>query len=141
MARWRSIAVRETANGPPRSRLTATATSCSPRARSRPSPTRPNPRFLLGHQAVLLGLHAAVGAEGAARAIEILAVRGVAHQVDPEPRGSHGKRDAPGALVHPAPVVRVQLVDEEGGLVLDGQEDIPDAVALHHGVLTAAEEQ
>src|SRR6478735_4814757 len=121
MVRWRSIAARETANGPPRSRLTATATSCSPPARSRPSPTRPDPRFLLGHQGVLLGLHAAVGAEGAARAIEILAVRGVAHQVNPEPRGSHGERDALGSLVHPAPVIRVQLVDEEGRLILDGE--------------------
>ncbi len=96
---------------------------------------------LLGHEAVLLDLHAGIGAEGAVRAVEILAVRGVAHQVNPEPRGSRGKRDALGSLVHPATVVRVQLVDEEGRLVLDREEDIPDAVALHRTVFPAAEEQ
>ena len=67
----------------------------------------------------MLDFHAAVGAERAARAVEVLAIRGIAHQVNSEPCGSRGKRDAVGSLVHPAAVVRVQFVDEEGRLDSD----------------------
>jgi hypothetical protein len=48
---------------------------------------RPDLAALLGHQAVALDRHAAVGAQGAARAIEVLAVRRIVHQVNPEPGG------------------------------------------------------
>ena len=40
---------------------------------------------VLAHEAVLLGLHAAVGAERAVRAVEELAILGIVHQVNPEP--------------------------------------------------------
>jgi hypothetical protein len=39
--------------------------------------------WLLGHQAVLLESHAAVGAERAACSVKILAICGVAHEVPP----------------------------------------------------------
>jgi hypothetical protein len=54
-----------------------------------------------GHQAVAVDLHAAVGEEGAAIAKESFALRGVSHQVKPEPRGKPGKIDAIGSLVRP----------------------------------------
>src|SRR4029079_13823569 len=93
------------------------------RTSSRPAAREVIELFLLGDQAVLLALHAAVGAEGAVWTVEILAVRGVAHQVSPEPRRRHGKRDALGALVHPPPMVRGQLVDEEGRLGREREEE------------------
>ena len=61
--------------------------------------------------------------------------------MNPEPCGGRGKRDALGSLVHPATVVRVQFVEEEGWLVLDREEGVPDTGALHRSVFPTAEEQ
>jgi len=97
-----------------------------PQQKDRPVVPRSGCPQSLGHQAVLLDLDAVVGAERAVRSVEIPAIRRVIHQVNSEPCGSHGKGDAAWSLVHPAPVVRVEFVDEEGRLVGDREEGAPD---------------
>ena len=96
---------------------------------------------LLGHKTVLLNLHAGIGAECAVRAIEIFAVLGIIHQVNPEPRGSRRKRDATGTLIYPTAVIRVSFVYKEGWLVRDRTEGILNTIARHSTIIPSAEKQ
>src|SRR5690242_18607543 len=79
--------------------------------RRRAGDTASRSRLSLSEQAVALDRDAIVRAELAARAVEVCAVRGVIHQLHPEPRregedvGSLGP-----VLIQPTAVVRAEVV-------------------------------
>src|SRR5690606_4988866 len=96
---------------------------------------------LFVHKAILLYFHTIVFAEGAVRSVEIFTVCSVVHQMNSEPGCSRAKRDTIGSLVHPASVVRLLLVNENGRLILDRIKNIFDTAAFNSSVFPTTEEQ